>query len=105
MTLEITDQNFETLLLNNSKPIVIDFWKPKCPPCENISSYIDSLAVEYEGQVIIAKADVEKNTELTSKYGIRCIPTIIFLKDGKVVDKHVGSIFKAELEIKLKAVL
>ncbi len=105
MSLEITDQNYEALVLNSPQPVVIDFWAQWCSPCKVVSAAIDSLAEDYTNQVVIGKVDVDSNPALTAKYGVRNMPTVLFLKDGEVVDKHVGATFKAVLEDKLKQVL
>lgn len=86
----INDQNFEELL-NAGVPLVIDFSATWCGPCQKIAPIIDELATEYEGKVNICKCDVDENDGLTSRFGIRNVPTIIFLKDGEVVDKQVGA--------------
>ena len=103
MLLELTDQNFNSLVLDDSKIAVIDFWAQWCGPCKTVSASIDALANEYEGQVLIGKVDVDTNPNLTLKYGVRNMPTILYIKDGKVVDKQVGSTSKMILEEKLKA--
>ena len=84
------DQNFEELL-NAGVPLVIDFSATWCGPCQKIAPIIDELATEYEGKVNICKCDVDENDGLTSRFGIRNVPTIIFLKGGEVVDKQVGA--------------
>lgn len=86
----INDQNFEELL-NAGMPLVIDFSATWCGPCQKIAPIIDELATEYEGKVNICKCDVDENDGLTSRFGIRNVPTIIFLKGGEVVDKQVGA--------------
>lgn len=105
MIQEMTDGKFENLISEHSKPIIIDFWAQRCPPCHVIAPYIEALSKEYEEQAIVCKVDVDSNPGLAVKYGIRNIPTILYIKDGKVVDKHVGSTSKAVLEEKLKAIL
>lgn len=105
MALEITDQNFETLVLNDTKPIVIDFWAQWCAPCKAVSASIDALAEDYKEQVLIGKVDVDINPGLSIKFGVRNMPTILFIKNGEVVDKQVGATSKLVLEEKLKAVL
>ena len=105
MALEITDKNFEILVLNSSKPVVIDFWAQWCGPCKTVSASIEAMAEEYEDQVVIGKVDVDINPELTSKFGIRNMPTVLYIKSGKIVGKHVGATSKVVLEEKLKTIL
>ena len=100
----ITDANFDELL-RTDKPIVIDFWATWCGPCKRIGPLIESLAQEYEEQAVVGKCDVEENNELTQRFGVRNVPTIIFIKNGQVADKQIGATTKATLEAKLKALL
>lgn len=104
MALEITDAGFEDLL-KSDKLIVIDFWAEWCGPCRMVGPIIEDLAKEYEGKVIIGKVDVDNNDDITSKYGIRNIPTILFIKDGEIVDKQVGAAQKAVLVDKIENLL
>lgn len=104
MALQITDQNFEELA-NDSKPLVVDFWATWCGPCKAIAPIVEELAAEYEGKVNIGKCDVDENDEVTGKFGIRNIPTILFIKNGEVVDKQVGAAQKAALKAKIDALL
>ena len=102
--MEITSQNFNELIAQD-KPIVVDFWATWCGPCKKIAPLIEELAAEYEGKAIIGKVNVEDEDELVGQFGIRNIPTILYFKDGAVVDKVVGAVPKNELEGKLKAIL
>lgn len=102
--MEITSQNFNELMAQG-KPVVVDFWATWCGPCKKIAPLVEELAAEYEGQAIIGKVNVEDEDELVGQFGIRNIPTILFFKDGAVVDKVVGAVPKSELEGKLKAIL
>ena len=104
MAKEFTDANFDELLSSN-KVVVADFWATWCGPCKAMGPSIDELATEYEGQALIGKVDVEENNDLAEKYAIRSVPTIIFFKDGEMVDKQVGAVPKAVLESKIKALL
>ena len=104
MALEITDSNYKEILAEG-KPVVIDFWAPWCGPCKMVGPIIDELATEYEGKAIIGKCDVDDNDDLTGKFGIRNIPTVLFIKNGEVMDKSVGAVTKAQLEEKVKALL
>ncbi|MBO7317467.1 MAG: thioredoxin, partial [Bacteroidales bacterium] len=89
----------------SGKPVVIDFWAEWCGPCRQIGPFVDELAAQYEGQVTIGKYNVDEGEEISGEYGIRNIPTLLFFKDGQLVDKHVGSANKAQLEEKVKKLL
>lgn len=104
MAKEFTDANFDELLSSN-KVVVADFWATWCGPCKAMGPSIDELATEYEGKALIGKVDVEENNDLAEKYAIRSVPTIIFFKDGEMVDKQIGAVPKAVLESKIKALL
>lgn len=104
MAIAITDSNFEELTASG-KPMVIDFWATWCGPCKKIGPIVESLAAEYEGQAIIGKCDVEENDDLASRFGIRNVPTVLFIKNGEVVEKQVGAAPKTTLEEKLKTIL
>ena len=99
MALEIKDSNFDELL-NAGKPMVVDFWATWCGPCKKIAPDVEALAEQYKEQVVVGKCDVDDNDELTGRFGVRNIPTVLFIKDGKVQDKTVGAVTKAELEEK-----
>ncbi|MBQ8223838.1 MAG: thioredoxin [Bacteroides sp.] len=104
MALEITDSNYKELLAEG-KPLVIDFWAPWCGPCKMVGPIIEELATEYEGKALIGKCDVDDNDDVASEFGIRNIPTVLFFKDGKLVDKQVGSSSKATYAAKIDALL
>ncbi len=104
MALEITDSNFQEILAEG-KPVVIDFWAPWCGPCKMVGPIIDELATEYEGKVIIGKCDVDENGDVAAEYGIRNIPTVLFFKNGELVDKQVGSAPKSAYVAKIEAIL
>ena len=104
MALEITDSNFQEILAEG-KPVVMDFWAPWCGPCKMVGPIIDELATEYEGKVIIGKCDVDENGDVAAEYGIRIIPTVLFFKNGELVDKQVGSAPKSAYVAKIEAIL
>lgn len=104
MALEITDGNIKEII-NSGKPVVVDFWAEWCGPCRMVGPIVEELAKEFEGQVIIGKMDVDENVETPNEYGIRNIPTILFFKDGQVVDKQIGATQKAVLAAKVQALL
>ncbi len=104
MALEIKDGNFEELLASG-KPVVVDFWATWCGPCKKIAPDVEALAEQYKEQVLVGKCDVDSNSELTDRFGIRNIPTVLFIKDGEVKGKTVGAVTKAQLEEKLKELL
>lgn len=104
MALEITDSNFQEILAEG-KPVVMDFWAPWCGPCKMVGPIIDELATEYEGKVIIGKCDVDENGDVAAEYGIRNIPTVLFFKNGELVDKQVGSASKSAYVAKIEAIL
>lgn len=105
MALEITDANFEEIVLKSDKPVLVDFWAEWCGPCRMIGPYVEELAKEYEGKAVIGKLNVDDSNTVTSKYGIRNIPTILFFKDGNVADKQVGAVPKNVLAQKLDALM
>ena len=104
MALEITDSNFQEILAEG-KSVVMDFWAPWCGPCKMVGPIIDELATEYEGKVIIGKCDVDENGDVAAEYGIRNIPTVLFFKNGELVDKQVGSAPKSAYVAKIEAIL
>ncbi len=104
MAKEINDANYKELL-ESGKPVVIDFWAPWCGPCRSIAPIIEELATAYEDRVIIGKYNVDDDTDLGVEYGIRNIPTLLFFKDGKMVEKHVGTITRDALTAKVEALL
>ena len=104
MALEVTDANFEELV-NAGKPMVLDFWAEWCGPCRMVSPIIDELATEYDGKVTIGKMDVDNNNDVVAQFGIRNIPTVLFFKDGKLVDKQVGAAQKSAFVAKIDALL
>jgi thioredoxin 1 len=105
MALELTDANFADTVLNSDKPVIVDFWAVWCGPCRMVGPIVEELANDYDGKAVIGKLDVDNNPEIAQKYGIRNIPTILFMKNGEVIDKQVGAASKDVLEGKLKAMM
>ncbi|NND77095.1 MAG: thioredoxin [Flavobacteriales bacterium] len=103
MALELTGANFEELALNSDKPVMVDFWAEWCGPCRMVGPIVDELATEYDGKAIVGKVNVDNDPEISMKYGVRNIPTILFLKNGEVVDKSVGAVPKNVLSEKIDA--
>ena len=104
MALAINKENYQEII-SSEKPVVIAFWAEWCGPCRMVAPIIEELAAEYEGRVVIGKCDVEENDDITMKYGVRNIPTIIFLKGGQLVDKQVGAASKDALKAKIEKLL
>ena len=104
MEVKITNENFESFK-NGNLPLVVDFWATWCGPCKAIAPIVGELAEEYDGKVVVGKCDVEEADEIAMQFGIRNIPTILFIKNGEVVDKFVGATTKAKLKEKFDALL
>ncbi|MDP2424031.1 MAG: thioredoxin [Bacteroidales bacterium] len=105
MAIEFTDSNFEQLAIQSDKPVVVDLWAVWCGPCRIIAPFIEELAKDFEGKAVVGKLDVDSNPQTTTRFGIRNIPTVLFLKNGEVVDKQVGAVPKSALVAKLEKLL
>jgi len=105
MAIEITDANFEELVVKSDKPVMIDFWAVWCGPCRMIAPIVEEMSGEYEGKAVIGKVDVDSNPNVAMKYGIRNIPTVLFVKNGEVADKQVGAAPKQVFINKLDALI
>lgn len=104
MEVQITSENFEQLK-GGAQPLVVDFWATWCGPCRMVAPIISELAKEYDGRIVVGKCDVEENEELAVEFGIRNIPTVLFFKNGAVVDKLVGAVPKQKFAEKFEALL
>ncbi|MDQ3392757.1 MAG: thioredoxin [Bacteroidota bacterium] len=102
--IEITDSNFADII-STDKPVLVDFWAEWCGPCKMIGPVVEELAGDYEGKAVIGKIDVDSNPNISAKYGIRSIPTLLVFKNGEIVDKQVGAVNKSILAKKLDAQL
>lgn len=105
MALELTDTNFDSTVLKSDKPVLVDFWAEWCGPCRMVGPIVEELAKEYEGKVVIGKLDVDNNPAVSAQFGIRNIPTILFFKNGEVVDKQVGAVPKSVLAGKINSLI
>ncbi|MCX6313059.1 MAG: thioredoxin [Bacteroidetes bacterium] len=103
MAIEINDANFEEVVLKSDKPVIVDFWAEWCGPCRMVGPIVEEISKEYAEKAVVGKVDVDSNPNISTQFGIRNIPTILFFKDGKVVDKQVGAVAKNVLVEKLLA--
>ncbi|MDR0982069.1 MAG: thioredoxin [Culturomica sp.] len=105
MAISINDSNFEEVVIKSSTPVLVDFWAEWCGPCKMMLPIVEELSAAYEGKMKIVKVDVDSNPGTAAKYGIRNIPTLLFFKNGEIVDKQVGALPKSQLEDKIKRLL
>lgn len=105
MALEITDNNFQEEVMDNEQVTLVDFWAAWCGPCRMIAPVIDELSEEYDGKATIGKVNVDENPNVSAQFGVRSIPTLLFIKGGEVVDKQVGVAPKSVLQEKLDALI
>ncbi|MCG8700631.1 MAG: thioredoxin [Bacteroidales bacterium] len=105
MALEITDANFEEMVLKSDKPVIVDFWAEWCGPCKMIGPMVNEIGEEFAEKAVVGKVDVDSNPNTARTYGIRNIPTVLFFKGGEVKDKQVGACPKSALVDKLEALM
>jgi thioredoxin 1 len=103
--IEITDANFEELVLNSDKPVLVDFWAEWCGPCRMVGPVVEEIAGEYAGKAVVGKVDVDANPNIAAKFGIRSIPTLLYFKGGEKIDTVVGAVPKGTLTTKLESAL
>src|SRR6266498_3556276 len=105
MTIDVTDGTFDEVVLKSDKPVIVDFWAEWCGPCRMVGPIVKEISTDFDGRAVVTKVDVDSNPEISSKFGIRNIPTILFFKNGQIVDKQVGAVPKNVLVSKLEAIL
>ena len=101
----LTDETFQSEVIESSVPVLVDFWATWCGPCRMVAPIIEELADEYEGRAKIGKVDVDSEQKIASDFGIRSVPTLLIFKDGKLADQIVGAVPKKALVDKLEAAL
>ena len=101
-TIELTDANFDSII-NSDKPVLVDFWAEWCGQCKMIGPVVEELAGDYEGRAVVAKLNVDENPNVTARFGVRSIPTLLVFKKGQIVDKQIGAVPKSVLSSKLEA--
>lgn len=95
--INVTDSNFDSMILESDTPALVDFWAAWCAPCKAIAPIVEEVAEQYKGKVRVAKMNVDENPSTPGKYGVRGIPTLVLFKDGKVVDQLVGAVPKNQI--------
>lgn len=105
MAIQLTDDSFKSEVLESDKPVLVDFWAEWCGPCRVVGPIVEELAGDFEGKAVVGKVDVDTNPGIAQQFGIRNIPTLLYFKNGEVVDKVVGAVPKEQLESKLQSLI
>jgi thioredoxin 1 len=105
MALEVNDTNFDETVIKSDKPVLVDFWAEWCGPCRMIAPIIDEISHDFDGKALVVKCDVDNSPNISMKYSIRNIPTVLFFKNGEIADKQVGAVPKNSYVNKLNALL
>lgn len=103
--IHVTDAEFESKVLKSNTPVIVDFWAPWCAPCRLIAPILEDLAKEYGDKIVVAKVNTDENPQWAMKYGVRGIPTMLFIKDGDVADQMVGAAPKPMIQQRLDNIL